>query len=77
MRNNNIKNIIFYIVYCPPDWDLEVCENYFERIFSNNSIRDKSVVLAGDFNINVLNFEQNEKVKNFVNLLFQFDVYQQ
>ena len=28
--------------------------------------------LTGDFNINVLDFEQNKKVQNFVNLMFQF-----
>ena len=30
------------------------------------------MILAGDFNINVLDFEQNKKVQNFVNLMFQF-----
>ena len=64
--NNYVKNIIFHIVYCPPDGDLEVCENYFQSILSNNSIKNKSVILAGDFNINVLDFEQNKKVQNFV-----------
>ena len=30
------------------------------------------MILAGDFNINVLDFEQNKKVQNFVNLISQF-----
>ena len=30
------------------------------------------MILAGDFNINLLEFEQNKKVQNFVNLMFQF-----
>ena len=30
------------------------------------------MILAGDFNLNVLDFEQNKKVQNFVNLMFQF-----
>ena len=63
IRNNDGKNIIFNIVYRPPDGDLEVCENYFQSILSHNSIRNKSVILAGDFNINVLDFEQNNKSK--------------
>ena len=54
IRNNDGKNIIFNIVYRPPDGDLEVCENYFQSILSHNSIRNKNVILAGDFNINVL-----------------------
>ena len=72
ISNYDVKNIIFNIVYRPPDGDLEVCENYFQSILSHNSIRNKNVILAGDFNINVLDFEQNKKVQNFVNLMFQF-----
>ena len=72
IRNNNGKNIIFNIVYRPPDGDLEVCENYFQSILSHNSIRNKNVILAGDFNINVLDFEQNKKIPNVLNLMFHF-----
>ena len=58
INNNDDKIIIFNnIVYRPPVGDLEVCENYFQSILSNNSIKNKSVILAGDFNINVLDFE--------------------
>ena len=39
ITNNDEKNIIFNIVYRPPDGDLEVCKNYFQSILSNNSIR--------------------------------------
>ena len=72
ISNNDVKNIIFNILCRPPEGDLKVCENYFQSILSNNSIRNKSVILAGDFNINVLDFEQNKKVQNFINLMFQF-----
>ena len=72
ISNSDVKNIIFNIFYLPSDEDLEVCENYFQSILSNNSIKNKSVILAGDFNINVLNFEQNKNFQNFFNLMFQF-----
>ena len=72
LSNNDVKNIIFNIVYRPANGDLEVCENYFQSILSNNSIRNKIVILAGDFNINVLDFEQNKKAQNFVNSMLQF-----
>ena len=49
IRNDDIKNIIFNIVYRPPDGDLEVFDNYFQSILLSNSIRNKSVI--GDFNI--------------------------
>ena len=30
------------------------------------------MILAGDFKINVMSFEQNQKLQHFVNLIFQF-----
>ena len=72
IHNNDGKNIIFNIVYRPPDGDLEVFKNCFQSILSHNSIRNKDVILTGYFNINVLDFEQNKKVQNFDNLMFQF-----
>ena len=55
-----------------PEGDLEVCENYFQNILSNNSVRKKSVILVGDVNKNVLAFEQNKTVQNFATVMFQF-----
>ena len=60
----------------PPDGDLEVFENYFQSILSNNSKRNKGVTLAGYFNINVLNFKSNKKFQNFINLMFRFGLGQ-
>ena len=72
VSNCDVTNIIFDLIYRPPDGYLEVCGNYFQSVLTNNSIANKSVILAGDFNINVLDFEQNKKAQNFVNLMFQF-----
>ena len=49
ISNNDLKNIIFDIVYRPPDEDLEVCENYFQSILSNNSIRNKKCDFSRKF----------------------------
>ena len=57
ISDNDVKNMIFNVVCRPPDGDLEVREHYFQSILSNNSISNKIVILAGDFNINMLNFE--------------------
>ena len=71
ISNNDAKNIVFNIVCRPPDGDLAVCEKLFQSILSNDSVRNKCVILAGGFNINELDFESNKKVQNFVNLMFQ------
>ena len=40
---------------------MNVCEKYFKSILSENLIRNKNVIFTGDFNINVLDFEQNKQ----------------
>ena len=70
ISDSDVKNIVFNIVYHPTVGDLEVCENYFQSILSNNSKKNKSVILARDFIINVLDLEENKKVQKFTNSFF-------
>ena len=71
IRNNESKKIISNVVYRPLD-DVDVCGNYFMNIFFKENVIRKNILVAGDFNINLLHFEQNKKVQNFINLMFQF-----
>ena len=32
------------------------------------------IVLAGEFNLNMLDFESNKKVQNFINPMFRYDM---
>ena len=60
------------LVYRPPNGDHKELENYFKSSLSKQEISHKDVVLAGDFNINLLDFDKSKKVQNFVNLMFRF-----
>ena len=60
--NDHTKNIIINVVYRPPDADLSISETFFRKILSENTNANKSLFLAGDFNINVLDYEKNKKV---------------
>ena len=64
------RNIIFNVIYRPPNGDLNVCETFFKKILSAN----KTFFLAGEFNINLFDFETNKKVQSFVNLMFEFSM---
>lgn len=59
------ENIIYNIAYHSADGDMNVCEKHFENILSENLIRNKNVIFPGDFNITVLDFEQNKKNPRF------------
>ena len=56
--NDHSKNIVLNVVYRPPDGDLHVTETFLRKILSENTKADKTLFLAGDFNINVLDYVQ-------------------
>ena len=68
--NKKCKNVILNTIYRPPNGDIETCENYFKNPLAKNDTVNKHIVLAGDFNLNVLDFENNKKEQNFVNFMF-------
>ena len=68
--NKKCKNIILNTIYRPPNGDIKICENHFKNLFAKNDTVNKHIVLAGDFNLNVLDFESNKKIENFINPMF-------
>ena len=46
--------------------------NCFKSSFSKWEISRKDTILAGDFNINLIDFDGNKKLQIFVNLVFCF-----
>ena len=44
-------------------------EKHVNQILSINDILKKEVIINGDFNMNLLGFEQNKNVQNFVNIV--------
>ena len=70
ITNEKSKNIILNMTYRPPNGDVKEFEKHLNKILSTNDILKKEVIMAGDFNMNLLDFEQNKKVQNFLNILF-------
>ena len=54
-----------------PNGDPNKKENHFKNILSKRKITNKELVLVGDFNINVLDFNESKMVQKFVNLMFR------
>ena len=61
--NKKCKNIIVNTIYRPRHGDIEAILSY---LFAKNDTVNKHIVLTGNFNLNVLDFENNKKVENFV-----------
>ena len=69
--NNKSKNKIINLTYRPPDGNTKPFHDYLKSFLTKRSIQTKHIYLVGDVNLNLLDYEANSKVKNFVNLLFQ------
>ena len=69
--NKNLKSIVLNLTYRPLNGDPNELENHFKDILSKREITNKELVLVGDFNINVLDFNESKMVQNFVNLMFR------
>ena len=61
ISNNKASNLIFNAMYRPPTGDIKVFEQFCKDIFSKNQ-NMKHMMFAGDFNMNVLDYEYNGKV---------------
>ena len=48
----------------PPNGKIKPFKHYIKQLFSNNAKTNKSIYLAGHLNLNVLDYENNTKVKN-------------
>ena len=63
VENKNSKNIRLNLVYRPRNGDNKELENYFESSLLKREISHEKIILTGDFNINLLDFDANKKFK--------------
>ena len=68
------RNTIFNVVCRPPNGDTKISKQFCKDLFSKNSKNLKNMILAGDFNINALDYEQNKKVQSFFNLMYRYNM---
>ena len=52
-----------------PNGDGKEFDKQINKILSEDDILKKEVIMAGDFNMNLLDIEENDKVRNFVNIV--------
>ena len=69
--NNNAKNVIVGVIYRPPGHNAEFFLDKLDTCLNNITQENKDVYLMGDFNINLLN-KDNNITSTFVNLLSSY-----
>ena len=68
------KNILFSVMYRPPNGDMTVFEKFCKNVLSANDKTSKNIIFAGNLNINVLDCESNKKVQHFLSSMFQYNM---
>ena len=68
--NPNCKNIIVNVTYRQPAGNIKVFEESFKNILAPKKINNKPIYITGDFNLNLLDYKTNAKVKSYLNMIF-------
>ena len=53
---------------------MTVFEDFCENLLSANDKATKNIIFTGDLNINVLGYESNKKVQNFLSSMLQYNI---
>ena len=73
--NKKSKNILIKTQYHHPAGDFNECEAYLNTFLAKSKTSDKTCFLVGDLNLNLIDYQSNAKVRNFVNLIFQHSLF--
>ena len=70
MVNPRKSNIIVGVIYRHPSMDLTDFNcNYLNKLLENISKEQKSIFLLGDFNVNLLNYDEHNQTNEFLDSL--------
>ena len=68
--NQKKSNIIVGVIYKHPSMDLTDFNcNYLNKLLQNISEEQKSIFLLGDFNVNLLNYNEHNQINEFLHSL--------
>ena len=69
--NKKSKNILINTQYRQPAGNFNEFEAYLNTFLAKSKTTDKTCFLVRDLNLNLIDYQSNVKVRNFVNLIFQ------
>ena len=69
--NEHKRNSLINVIYRRPSGAYEQFQRYLNNMLKLNYLRNKPTYIIGDFNLNLLDHDSNNNVKDFVNLLFE------
>ena len=72
--NKKSKNILINTQYRQPAGNFNEFEAYLNTFLAKSKTTDKTCFLVGDLNLNLIDYQPNAKVRDFVNLYFNISL---
>ena len=69
--SNKKRNTFINVLYQPPCDEIGPFEAFLKSVFSQTQSSNKTMHIAGDFNLNLFDHDKNRKVHNFLSLIYQ------
>ena len=69
--NKKSRNIVIAAAYRSPKGNYKLFKEFCKDLLNKQEISNKAAFLFGDFNLNALDYDTNEVVKDVFNLVFQ------
>ncbi len=69
------KNVIVSCIYRTPGSDIHIYTDFVEQIL--NFVKNKTVYIIGDTNVDLLNCESHKAAKDFLDMMYTYGVYPQ
>ena len=64
-------NILINVLYRSPVGLILPFENFLKDVFNKTKNSNKKLLRAGDFNVNLLDYEKRKKVQEFLNHIYE------
>ena len=72
MRNDKHKNIVCGCLYRHPNSEIGQFLHYLSKVLAKLNKENKECYMAGDFNIDLLKYDTNNKYSEFLNTMTSF-----
>ena len=70
LENKNSKNLIITLYYRQPSGVIKGLNSFLENVFKKANTENKLCFVAGDFNLNCLDYNKNLEIRTFSNRIF-------
>ena len=69
INNHKSKNLLCCCLYRYPSSDITNFNNHISSILQKVQKENKSLIIMGDFNINLVNYDSHPETNDFINLM--------